>query len=84
MSTPEWVKNENIKISLDARPLLAQGIHPLEQVQKESAALNQGELFEIITPFLPSPMIEKMTALGFDAYTEAQEDSMFHTFFLKK
>jgi uncharacterized protein (DUF2249 family) len=74
---------DNIKITLDARPLLAQGIHPLEQVQKECAALQPGEVFEIITPFPPAPMIEKMGAAGYQAHSEAGGDGMFHTYFGK-
>ena len=35
MNSPENFNTANIKLSLDARPLLAQGIHPLEQVQQE-------------------------------------------------
>lgn len=81
MNTPEWVKKENIKTTLDARPLLAQGIHPLEQVQQECAALQAGEIFEIITPFPPAPMIEKMAAAGFETFSGSGEDGMFHTFF---
>ncbi len=84
MNTPNWINKENIKTTLDARPLLAQGIHPFEQVQQESAALQPGEIFEIITPFQPTPMVEKMSAAGFETYSEAAEDGMFHTFFGKK
>lgn len=83
MSTPDWLKTENIKITLDARPLLAQGIHPLDQVQKECNALQAGEIFEIITPFPPAPMIEKMSAAGFETYSKAGADGMFHTYFKK-
>jgi len=83
METPAWLNKADIKISLDARPLLASGIHPLEQVLKESYTLSIGEIFEIITPFPPLPMIEKMEAAGFDYFSE-QENSSFHTFFVKK
>jgi hypothetical protein len=79
----DMINTENIKRTLDARPLLAQGIHPLEQVQQECAALLPGEVFEIITPFPPAPMIEKMTAAGFESHSEAGPDGMFHTFFKK-
>jgi uncharacterized protein (DUF2249 family) len=84
MNTPTWLIKENIKISLDARPLLAQGIHPLEKVQEECAALLPGEIFEIITPFPPMPMIEKMAAAGFETYSAAEPDGMHHTCFCKK
>jgi hypothetical protein len=83
MTTPTWLNSANIKITLDARPLLAQGIHPLEMVQQQCASLNPGEIFEIITPFPPSPMIEKMGAAGFKTYSEMNEDVMFHTYFCR-
>jgi hypothetical protein len=83
MNTPAWLNKDKIKISLDARPLLAQGIHPLEQVQRESDALQPGEIFEIVTPFPPAPMIEKMGAAGFETHSETGEDGMFHTYFKK-
>ncbi len=83
MNKPAWFHKSNIKISLDARPLLARGIHPLDQVQQECAALQPGEVFEIITPFPPAPMIEKMTAAGFEIHSEPGDDGMFHTCFKK-
>ena len=83
MNTPDWLKTEKVKITLDSRPLLAHGIHPLEQVQQVCATLQPGEIFEIITPFPPAPMIEKMAAAGFETHSEAGEDGMFHTYFKK-
>ncbi|MCK9421054.1 MAG: DUF438 domain-containing protein [Bacteroidales bacterium] len=83
MNKPEWLDPVLIKISLDARPLLAQGIHPLERVQNECTTLKQGEIYEIITPFPPAPMIEKMTAAGFETHSESSADGMFHTYFHK-
>jgi hypothetical protein len=81
MSGPAWLDKNKIKTSLDARPLLAQGIHPLEQVQQECAKLQPGEIFEIITPFPPAPMIEKMSAAGFATHSETGSDGLFNTFF---
>ena len=83
MNGPAWFDKNKIKITLDARPLLAQGIHPLEQVQQQCASLQSGEVFEIITPFPPAPMIEKMAAAGFETHSEAGEDGMFRTYFKK-
>ncbi len=83
MTAADWLKTDKIKISLDARPLLAQGIHPLEKVQQECATLQPGEIFEIITPFPPAPMIEKMAAAGFETHSEAGTDGLFHSYFKK-
>ena len=82
MNGPQWLDRSRIKITLDARPLLAEGIHPLERVQQETATLQPGEIYEVITPFPPMPMIEKLEASGFEAYSE-QMEGLFHTYFLK-
>jgi len=84
MNGPQWLDPGHIKITLDARPMLAQGIHPLDRVQQECEALNPGDIFEIITPFPPAPMIEKMSAAGFETHSQAGENGMFHSYFLKK
>ncbi len=83
MNGPQWLETSHIKTTLDARPLLAEGMHPLEMVQQQCAALNSGEIFEIITPFPPAPMIEKMAAAGFETHLASGPDGMFHTYFKK-
>ena len=83
MFMPKWFNKDNIKISLDARPLLTQGIHPLERVMQDALALQAEEIYEIITPFPPAPMIEKMAAAGFETHSETGEEGMFHTYFKK-
>jgi uncharacterized protein len=83
MNGPSWFDKTKVKITLDARPLLAQGIHPLERVMQEASGLSQGEIFEIITPFPPAPMIEKMAAAGYDTWSVAEE-GVYRTWFFKK
>jgi uncharacterized protein len=83
MGKPTWLDKANIKITLDARPLLASGEHPLERVIRETATLDPGEIYEIITPFPPMPMIEKLEAMGFGCHSESDDSGLFHTYFLK-
>jgi hypothetical protein len=83
METPNWLIKANIKISLDARPLLASGNHPIERVISEATSLNPGEIYEIMTPFRPFPMIEKLEALGFESHSEQDETGLFHTYFFR-
>jgi len=80
MERPNWMIKENIVASLDARSILALGEHPLDRVLQETRNLNSGEIYEIITPFPPMPMIEKLAEAGFDTYSE-QEEGLHHTFF---
>ena len=83
MEKPTWLDKANIKITLDARPLLASGEHPLERVLQEAGSLNSGEIYEIITPFPPMPMIEKLNVKAFKSFTEQDESGLFHSFFLR-
>ena len=82
MQRPDWFSEEKIVERLDARPILASGEHPLERVLQEAGNLNPGEIFEIITPFPPMPMIEKMATAGFETHSE-QTEGLFHTYFKK-
>ena len=49
---------------LDARPLRAAGIHPLEQVLRELSALVPDEAYELVTPHAPGHVLERAGALG--------------------
>jgi uncharacterized protein (DUF2249 family) len=84
MEKPTWLDKSNIKITLDARPILASGEHPIERVLREADSLNPGEIYEIITPFPPIPMIEKLKANGFEDFTEQDDSALYRTYFLKR
>jgi hypothetical protein len=77
METPTWLNKAKIKTTFDARPVLAQGEHPLERVISETASLQKGEIYETM------PMIEKLKALGFGCHSEMDNSGLFHTYFLK-
>ena len=83
MEKPTWLDRANIKITLDARPLLALGEHPLDRVIAETSNLKPGEIYEIITPFTPMPMIGKLNDLGFESFTEQDSSGLFHTCFTR-
>ena len=83
MEKPGWLRPEKIKISLDARPILASGEHPLERVLNETGALLPGEIYELITPFPPMPMIDKLNALGFECHTEPDPQGLFRNYFCR-
>lgn len=83
METPVWLKEENIKITLDARPLLASGDHPIERVLQEASGLSSGDIYVIITPFIPEPMIGKLSAFGFETFIREEGPAEVHTYFHK-
>jgi hypothetical protein len=82
-SAPEWYNPSAIAKSLDARAMLEGGEHPLGKVMEELKSLPENKIFELITPFLPAPLIDVAKGKGFAAYT-ANDGALFRTYFKKE
>jgi hypothetical protein len=81
---PSWLQEEKIVKRLDARPVILQGGHPLGEVLNGVSDLKAGEIFELVTPFLPAPLIERVVAQGFDNWSDKKSEDHFINYFLKK
>lgn len=68
---PEWFTGK-IDKSFDAREMLDRGEHPINQVVSDLTELKSGKIYELITSFLPVPLVEKGTSLGFEHYVHEQ------------
>jgi hypothetical protein len=66
---------------LDACALLARGEEPFSQVRKAVDALKPGEGLAVKSPFLPSPLIERLGAEGFRSRPEHNRDGSWTTYF---
>jgi len=74
------MSSETKKIhTLDVRPLIAAGGQPFGKIMKAIAALQPGERLLLLTPFLPSPLIEKLQSEGFSARPERRSDGSWQT-----
>ena len=80
MSSPETRKVR----TLDVRPLLARGEDPFRKIMATVAALREGESLLIVSPFLPSPLIERLQGDGFDARPERSSDGAWRTHFVRR
>jgi hypothetical protein len=78
---PAWASAGTVSRRLDARPLLAQGAHPVERVMAELAGLGGEEVYELTTPFVPAPLIERAAAAGFAAHPVADGAGTVRTYF---
>lgn len=83
-SKPSWLIEEKIVKRLDARPVIEQGGHPLGDVLTGVGDLKPGEIYELVTPFLPAPLIERVVAQGFDQWSDKKAEDHFINYFLKK
>jgi len=81
VEAPSWADESTIAKSLDARELIQQGGHPLERVMTELGTLNPGEVYQLITPFVPTPMIDLVEQRGFESHTISHRPDLYHTFF---
>jgi uncharacterized protein (DUF2249 family) len=59
---------------LDVRPLIAQGMEPLSAILSKINLIRRGEGLTVIAPFLPSPLIEKLSSEGFRSRVQHQPD----------
>lgn len=84
METPDWFNGFKAVGGLDARPLIAAGGHPLSRVLIETVGLKPGEYYELITPFRPMPLLEKMQEKGFDIIEYQPGTDEFRTYICKR
>lgn len=80
---PDWIDETKIKIRYDAREDLDAGIHPVNKVIKECIELNEGEIYLLITPFTPAPLLDMLIEKGFSVYSEETENNVV-TSYVKK
>lgn len=70
--------------TLDVRPVIAAGDEPFTKIMSAVAAVEVGETLVIVTPFLPSPLIEKLQSEGFAARPERRGDGSWQTSFRRE
>lgn len=54
----------------DVRDLLSRGVEPFPEIRQRVDALKSGEGLIVIAPFLPSPLIERLSGDGFASKVE--------------
>lgn len=59
----------------DVRDLIRKGIEPFPEIRKRVDALKSDAGLIVVAPFLPSPLIEKLTGEGFQSKIERGKGS---------
>lgn len=81
--TPDWVTPDRVVATLDARSILAGGGHPMQQVVAALDGLQPGQVFLLITPFVPEPLVDIAKKKGFDTHSEVSGPDLVRTYFLR-
>jgi hypothetical protein len=80
---PAWLATATVAKTLDARPIIAGGGHPLEQVLREVSEMPDGEVFMFVTPFQPAPLLELLKKQGHKVWSRKTEEAMFENYVRK-
>ena len=83
MKQPNWFDISKVNKTIDARPMLEAGEEPVKFVFKELNKLGTGEILELITPFVPAPLITMAQQKGYQVWTKSVSENEFSNYFLK-
>ena len=83
-AVPNWFSAGAVVKSLDARPLISSGVHPVGQVMKDLALLGEGEIYELVTPFLPAPLIDTAKGKGYRSWSTKEASGLVKTYFTRQ
>jgi len=82
-AAPSWFSPEAVVQSFDARPVLEAGGHPLSTVMQGLARLERGQVYELITPFVPAPMLSMVEEKGYKWWVHRESENVVKTYFTK-
>jgi len=81
---PVWAEPASVSRSLDVRPILEAGDVPFAQALREAEALAPGSVLELVAPFVPQPLVEKLESIGFLAWSEEVGPSEARTYITRR
>ncbi len=78
------IVGSSIQESFDARPIIESGGHPMHEVISKMNALGNGKILELITPFVPIPLIEIGKNRGLAVKYVKASDDVVKTYFYNR
>jgi hypothetical protein len=81
---PDWFAPERVVAELDAKGMLAAGEQPINQVIADLQALDCGNIYKLIAPFIPAPLVDKASSLGISHWVTRQDDQEFVIYFCRQ
>ena len=78
---PAWASERAVTAAHDARAAIEAGEHPMARVMTDLARLGAGDVYALVTPFVPAPLVDLARGKGFQAYSVAEGDAVVRTYF---
>ena len=83
MEQPAWFSETRVVTEFDAKGMLADGEQPVNQVIADLQALDQGDIYKLVAPFMPAPLVDKASSLGFSHWVTEKGDQELVIYFCK-
>ena len=80
---PEWFQKDSVVNSIDIREMLNKGEQPVHEVLAAAKKLNDNGILEIITPFIPAPLLDKTIGLEYKHWLEKRSESEYRVYLRK-
>lgn len=78
---PAWAHARSVTRTHDAREAIEAGEHPMARVMADLAALADGEVYALVTPFVPAPLVDLARGKGFQSFSDAEGEALVTTYF---
>jgi len=80
---PGWAAADAVTRTLDARAAIEAGEHPMPRVVADLAALDTDDVYALVTPFVPAPLLDLAHGKGFQSFSSVEAPGLVRTFFRK-
>lgn len=81
---PAWFAASQVVAELDARDMLAAGEQPVNQVIADLQALPPGDIYKLVAPFMPAPLVDKASSLGLSHWVSSGDNQEFIIYFCRQ
>jgi hypothetical protein len=81
---PGWFSETRVVAELDAKDMLAAGDQPVNQVIADLNVLGQGDIYKLVAPFMPAPLMDKASSLGVSHWVTQKDDGEFVIYFCRE
>ncbi len=78
---PDWFNKEALGECFDASSIIDSGDHPMPEILSRLELSDENKIFQLITPFIPAPIIDLISAKGYSHYCRKINEKEYHTFF---
>src|SRR6266511_5737093 len=81
-----WPELEDVLLELSPqfKAVIESGEHPMPRVMADLAALADGEVYALVTPFVPAPLVDLACGKGFLSFSATEGDAQVRTYFRRR